>query len=428
MPPTESELNRLMQPNCQPKTPATMPAILVIERQRFHRRAFCRLLRAAGANKVFEAADLHAATRLIADHEASSWVVAADPDEFGPSGLQALQALNANENHAVFLLVSKRRGDALEMLRLQAHQEGMTLLAALRKPVSGEEMETLLRRIPQDPLPASNGRIPLLTKDELGECLRVGRLKARFQPKVDLGSGRPVSCEAVPFVLHLRYGEMPPASFSRALAQLGAQRVMTASVLRDSAEFVRAMREKGLSTTVSVNITPEVLSESGDAASLDAYVRTLGVTPSDLALEISESPGPQSPAAFAENLARLKLRGYRLAMDETTAPVHIDEPTHAHFSEIKLGHNLVSKLATDAEVSKTVASTVNTAHRFGMTACALGLQTMAELDRARAVGIDLGQGALFSDSLPAGETLAWLEREEKARSFKQAALKRHRVG
>ena len=417
-----------MQSISQLKIPANMPAILVIESRRFHRRAFCRLLRAAGTGKVFEAADLHAATRLIADHETSSWIIAADPDEFGASGLQALQALNANENHAVFLLLSKRRGDALEMLRVQAQQEGMTVLAALRKPVSAEEIETLLRRVPQQALPASNGRIPLLTKDELGECLRIGRLRARFQPKVDLGSGRPVSCEAVPFILHLRYGEMPPASFSRALAQLGAQRVMTASVLRDAAEFIRAMREKGLSTTVAVNIAPEVLSEAGDAASLDAYVRTLGITPSDLALEISESPGPQSPTAFTENLARLKLRGYRLAMDETTAPVHIDEPAFAHFSEIKLGHGLVSKLATDAEVSKNVACTVNTAHRFGMTACAVGLQTMAELDRARAVGIDLGQGALFSDSLPALETLAWLEREEKARSFKQVALKRQRVG
>lgn len=405
-----------------------MPTLLVIERQRFPRRALCRLLRAAGGDNVVDAVDLHAAKRVIAEHETASWIIVADPDAFGDDGVRALAALGAGEHASAFLLLCNRRAEGLEQLRSEAKAHGMNLLAALRKPVSVEEIGTLFRRLPASVRRASSERRHLLTKDELGECLRVGRLKARFQPKIDLVTGRPASCEAIPFVTHLHYGDMAPASYANAMTQLGAQRVMTASVLRDAAKFVRSMREKSLPATVSVNLSAEVLSEAGDAATLDAYVRTLGITPADLTLEIGECPSPRTPPHYSENLARLKMRGYALSMDETTGPVRIDHPTHTNFSEIKLSHALVTKLGADVEISKSVASTVRTAHRFGMVACAVGLESAVELEHVRDVGIDLGQGALFAECLPADEALAWMEGEERARSFRQIEPKRQRVG
>jgi hypothetical protein len=164
-----------MHPISQPKATANLPVILVIEPAI---PAPCYVGRCARQGQQgVEAADLQSAARLIADHETSSWIIAIDPDTFGPGGLHALEALNSNENHVDFVLLSKRRGDALETLHTQAQQEGITLLAVLRKPVSGEEIETLLRGIHQEAMSGSNGRIPLLSKDELGECLRVGRLK-----------------------------------------------------------------------------------------------------------------------------------------------------------------------------------------------------------------------------------------------------------
>ena len=405
-----------------------MPTVLVIERQRFQRRALVRLLRAAGADTVVDAIDLHAATRVIAEHETASWIIVADPDALGVDGVRSLAGLGAGEYANAFLLLSNRRGDALEKLRDEAKTHAMTLLAALRKPVSVEEVGSLLRRLPAGAPSPSYERRHVLTRDELSECLRVGRLKARFQPKIDLATGRPASCEAVPYITHVHYGDMPPASYANAMTQLGAQRVMTAGVLRDAAKFVRSMREKGLTSSVAVNLSTEVLSEAGDAATLDAYVRTLGVAPGDLTFEIGECPTLRSPAHFAENLARLKHRGYRLAVDESAGPIRLDHPTHTHFSEIKLARALLVKMGTDAEVMKAVASTVRSAHRFGMVVSAVGLETPAELERARDVGIDVGQGTLFTDGLAADEALAWIESEERTRSFREMTPRRQRVG
>lgn len=386
----------------------------------------CRLLRAAGADKVVDAIDLPAARHVMAEHETTAWIIVADPDAFGADGVRALADLDTKEYAIAFLLLCNRRAEALEALRSEAREQQMNLLAALRKPVSVEEIGSLFRRLPAEAHGGASDRRHRLTKDELAECLRLGRFKARFQPRIDLATGRPVACEAVPFVMHLHRGEVPPEGYAKAMAELGAQRVMAASVLRDAAELVRALREKNLKVGVAVGLAPEVLSESGDAATLDAYVRTLGVAPADLILEIGESARP-SPH-LAENLARLKLRGYALAMDASKGSARIDHPAHTHFSEIKLARTLLARAGTDAEVARTVASTLRTAHRFGMVACAAGIDAAEDLEQARALGIDLGQGALFADCVPAAEVVAWVEREEGMRSFRQIAPKRQRIG
>jgi EAL domain-containing protein (putative c-di-GMP-specific phosphodiesterase class I) len=389
-----------------------MPALLVIEARRFQRRALCRLMRAAGADKVVDAIDVSAACRVLSETENSSWIVAADPDAAGIGGLRGLAAIAAAATDIAFLLLTNRRAGGLDELRGEAGHYGLKLTAALRLPVSAEELGTLFRRLPRVAITA-----PELTKDELGECLRVGRLQSRFQPIVELASGRPAGCKASAFVTHMRYGEMPAASFARAMGQLGAQRVMAASLLRDAAKLVRTAHDKGLDVTVSVNIATEVLAESGDSASLENYVRTLGIVPSDLALELNEIPGPHASPHLAVNLRNLRNRGYSLAIEEGRAPLTIDETLRAHFSQVKLARAGIARSSRDAEAAKSIASTVDAAHRFGMIACAVGLETLVELDHARSIGIDLGQGSVFAELMSADEMLAWIEREQDTRSF-----------
>jgi len=406
-----------------------MPALLVIEQQKYPRRAMCRLLRAAGASHVMEATDIEAARRLLGEHPMYAWIAFADPDLIAPDGLEALKDLAASHEATSILLLSQRRAQAIPELVARAEAMKLPLIAALRKPFSAEEIGTLLRDLAQTPTATATPRASILTSDELSECLRAGRMRARFQPKLDLASGRPVGCEALPYVTHARHGDVPAARFSQAMAQLGAQRVMTASVLRDAANLVRSLRAAGLKTTVSVNLVPDVLSEPGDASSLDAYVRTLGIAPTDLALEIGTSAEALASPTFAENLARLKVRGYALAIDDAPGAVDLGDSTHAHFSELKLSWAALAKRKDDPEISKTVAATVTTARKYGMTTCAVGLETSADLDQVRRAGVELGQGDLFAASLAAEETLNWVAREEHARSFADhASPKRQRAG
>ncbi|MPZ44184.1 MAG: EAL domain-containing protein [Betaproteobacteria bacterium] len=392
-------------------------AVLVIESSKFERRSLCRLMRAAGAQRVAEAANLEGARHLLAVRQWPHWLLVADPDRLGEDCLYVLRDLAVEQTLATALLLTQRRQPEAEGLRSRAAQCGLPVLAVMRKPLSAEQAGTLLRGLGQPAATAT--KAPSLSRDELNECLRSGRVRARFEPKINLQSGRPVACEAISYVSHARYGEVPAAGFGHAMAQLGAQRVMTATVLRDAAALVRSLRAKSLDAKVSVNLGYEVLSECGDANALDAYVRTLGVAAADLVLEIDAGRHAASPN-FADNLARLKLRGYALALDHPATTLALDNPAHEHFCEVKLSWPDATAAHSAPEHQSLAAAVVN-ARKQGMTACAVGVRTLADLTHARQAGFEAGQGELFAASMLAAETVLWVEREERNRSFADRA-------
>jgi EAL domain-containing protein (putative c-di-GMP-specific phosphodiesterase class I) len=386
-------------------------------------------MRAAGAEVVAEAVDARDARRVLTAEPSRCWLMVADPDLLGSDGLPVLRGLATGFPVAGTLLLTNRRGTGLDEMRDQAKQAGLNCIAVLRKPVSAEEMGTLLMqsRSLQPALREIEQRMRTLSKEELSECLRAGSVRARFQPKLDLESGRPVGCAAAPYVTHARYGVLHAAAFERALAQLGAQRVMTASLLRDAAELVRSLRERGLGARVAAKIGADMLFEPGDAASLDAYVRTLGVTPADLAFEIAAGSGAPRATTLDDNLARLKVRGYALAID-ASAPLDLDDPALLHFSEIKLHLPHAQAQREPGMVAKHFSAMLGMARSQGMASCAVGVSSEADLADTRRAGFDLGQGELFAPAMNAEETLTWLAREEKARRFAGFESQQHQAG
>jgi EAL domain-containing protein (putative c-di-GMP-specific phosphodiesterase class I) len=406
-----------------PQPTADSPAVLVIESSKFERRSLCRLMRAAGAQRVAEAVDIEGARRLLAVHQWPYWLLVADPDRLGDNGLGALRHLAAEHTLATILLLTQRRQPEAESLRARAAQCRLPVIAVMRKPLSAEQACMLLCGLGQN---VSTAKVPSLSRDELNECLRSGRVRARFEPKVDLQSGRPVACEAISYIAHARYGDVPAAGFGHAMAQLGAQRVMTATVLREAAALVRSLRTRSLAAKVSVNLGYEVLSEHGDANALDAYVRTLGIDVADLALEIDAGRHSASPN-FADNLARLKLRGYALALDHFAARLAFDNPAHEHFSEVKLSWPDAAEADAAVERESLVAAVAN-ARKQGLTVCAVGVRTVADLMHARLAGFEIGQGELFAPSMAAAEAVQWVEREERNRSFADRGQTQSRAG
>lgn len=399
------------------------PAVLVIESTKFQRRSLCRLIRAAGANQVAEALDTRDAERVLTRGRALEWIIVADPDLLGADAMQALKTLSDQFSVMGTLLLTHRRG-AFDELREQAQHAGLTILTVLRKPVSAEEMGTLLRQFAQS---ANIGaaRALVLSKDELSECLRAGNMRARFQPKVDLESGRPICCEALPYITHSRHGLVPAARFNQAIVQLGAQRVMTASVLRDAAELVRSLRDRDLDTLVAVSLGADVLCEHSDATSLDAYVRTLGISAADLVLEINATRDAIAEIAMADNLARLKLRGYRLVIKEDLPVASLSESAYAHFSEIKVRLVGSANGVATPDATEQLAALLVSARKHGLASCAVDIKAGVDLDQLRRTGFAFAQGDLISPSLTADEVLNWVAREEQARSFSNPGFKHH---
>lgn len=384
----------------------------------------CRLLRAAGAEGVFEATDIWAANRLLGERHNPDWMLIADPDTAGENGLDLIRPLAAEHPQVRFILACMRKPPMLAELHNQALGRGLPVFKVMQKPVSAEEMIAVLRQIEEAPPGNHPRRMPALSADELNECLRAGRLHTRFQPKVNIESGRPSGYEAVAFINHPKHGAIPVMTLSDATTKNGAHRVITAAVLRDAAKMVRLMRAHKLDTKVSVSLSVDALSEAGDANSLDAYVRTLGVAPADLAFEISVTPDVLKDECVTSNLARLKVRGYALVLCNFLEAGVLQAPASAHFSEVKL--NWANAAKTNDSASHIEASIAD-AHKHAIPACATGLMEQADVSRVRRLGFKYGQGEVFTPPLASDEALAWLGQHARASGQPERAAKLHQA-
>jgi EAL domain-containing protein (putative c-di-GMP-specific phosphodiesterase class I) len=395
------------------------PAVLVIDGNKFQRRCLTRLMRAAGADRVTEAVDVHAALGVLLKRAEPRWLLVADPDRLEDPELHALRELVLQHPAVRFLLLTERRHPAAAELQTRASRIGLPLAAAVRKPLSAEETGMMLRRIAA--LEDDGANIPALSEEELNECLRAGRLRARFQPQIDLQTGAPVACEAFSYLVHPRHGEIAAAGLGFTAAKLGAQRMLTASLLREAAGLVRMQREKKIDAKVGVDMTFEMLSEPSDANALDAYVRTLGIAPHDLALELQSSRQRFSAPEVSDNLARLKLRGYALVLEQGVA---LGAPALPHFTQLKLRW----KGMQASEDHELLERALGAAHDEGMNVCALGLDTASDLEQAREAGFNLGQGASIAVPMTAEEAAAWMEREQRQLHFAPQRMRHNCAG
>lgn len=401
-------------------TTLAAPFVVVVDPQRHQRRALCRLLRGIGAREVVDAPDAQGALTRVAAKPDVAWIVTADLDTVNMAPDLFLRALAAEAPAARLLLLTNRRGQALDAIRELVRDGPVTLLALLRKPPSAEEVGTVLTRDLVAPRPAPN-TIPAsrrLTAADFTECLREGRMRTYFEPRVALDSGRPVGFEASARIMHPTFGILAPRYFEAALEQAGAQRAVTASLLRDAASLVRTLQADGIKVPVSIRLTADAFSDLGDAATLEAYIHSLAITPAELAFEITPGTVLLEGTAAANNLRRLASAGFVLVIDDygPHSPP-LEQLLHIPFAELKFADAVFATASDQPAASNFGPGAVTAARRRGLITTAVGIETPTQLERLRTLCVDRGQGGLFAPAMRSQEALAWMLGEKRQRHF-----------
>jgi EAL domain-containing protein (putative c-di-GMP-specific phosphodiesterase class I) len=70
---------------------------------------------------------------------------------------------------------------------------------------------------------------------------------------------------------------------------------------------------------------------------------------------------------------------------------------------VKIDRSFTAGMAESQEEAAIVAAVIGLAHAFGLEAIAEGVETLAQVDRLRALGCDAAQGFYFARPQPPGE-------------------------
>jgi EAL domain-containing protein (putative c-di-GMP-specific phosphodiesterase class I) len=130
----------------------------------------------------------------------------------------------------------------------------------------------------------------------------------------------------------------------------------------------------------------------------------MGLSPSNFTVELTETQISQNMAQSLENLTKLRIADFGLALDDFgTGHANIDQLSAFPFTVLKIDKRFVMCAEKDRFAETCVEAAVNIARAMNMRVIAEGVEDEWAFDFVRQLGVEEGQGYLFSKALPANE-------------------------
>ena len=390
---------------------------MVVEDDDFQRRTVARMLRSMGAREVREAGDGKQALASMRDAAPVDLVVC-DLDMPEMDGMEFIRHLGKANSAASVIIASAQNRSLLNSVDKMARAYGVRLLGAIEKPVTLKGLANLIvLHEPLKPQPArASAGAPSFSLDQILHGVREKQFEPFFQPKVGLATGRVLGAEALARWRHPEHGLVAPYAFIAQLEQSGNMDALTLLMLEKAAGACRAWRERGMNLTVSVNLSLVSLTDTMLADRVTQVARAARLDPRYIILEITETAAMTEVAPALENLARLRMRGFGLSVDDYgTGFSSLRQLTRVPFTELKIDQGFVTGCAANPSSRAIVESSVQMARRLDIKSVAEGVETQADWDVLKAVGCDVAQGYFIAKPMQESSFLAFCTTEAASR-------------
>lgn len=244
-------------------------------------------------------------------------------------------------------------------------------------------------------------QLPL--EEFLHTALHHDNLILYYQPIVDY-DGQITAAEALVRARHPEHGLLSPAVILPVADQGGLlpdlDRWVLRTALHEATHWPAELRHVG----VAVNLSGLRPDDPGFVDEINQAVAESGIDAHRVVLEMVESTFVDLPQRPRLAMSELHRTGVRFAMDDFgtgySSLARLKEmPTHI----IKLDQRFVSGLGSDPTDLGIARAVVELAHSMGRECIAEGVETSAQYQELRDLGIRAYQGWLFSHPLPADE-------------------------
>ncbi|MGC4080191.1 MAG: EAL domain-containing protein [Rubrivivax sp.] len=303
-----------------------------------------------------------------------------------------------------------------------------TSLGATLYPLDRQDPDTLLRHADHamyeakqsgrngyvlfDPASRQEREEQAMAQGEIEQALERGELMLRYQPKVDMRSGRVIGFEALLRWEHPTKGELPPHAFLPRIEDDGLLVRVGDWVISQALEHLAQWRRDGLDFAVGVNVSSRHLRRADFAAQLAALIARHG---HDLApyleLEVVETAAiaaEDSPTTSAQ-MKQCRELGVRFALDDFGtgySPLRYLKDLPA--DTLKIDRGFVHNMLDDAQDRGIVEGIISLARTFGCSVVAEGVETPAQARMLLDLGCDIGQGTGIASPLRAGQVAQWV--------------------
>jgi EAL domain-containing protein (putative c-di-GMP-specific phosphodiesterase class I) len=230
--------------------------------------------------------------------------------------------------------------------------------------------------------------------------LKTGQLYVVYQPVVDIATRRIVGAEALLRWSHPRWGPISPAVFMAEVESSSLLADVTRFVLQQATADMRRSTDSA-PFRIAVNVAPMDLERKEFVSEVLALIERFPKA-TILVLEVTERFLLARHPHIRKIFETLREHGVRFAIDDFgTEHSNLDLLGSFPFDFVKIDRQFIEQI--DKGGARLIEGIAAVAGHYGMQVIAEGVETEAQHDALRALGIAYGQGYLYRRPVAADE-------------------------
>ncbi|MGV8833133.1 MAG: putative bifunctional diguanylate cyclase/phosphodiesterase [Devosia sp.] len=300
----------------------------------------------------------------------------------------ALKGITLNADVSVGLVTSSKLDDQLDDLMTKAD-------LALYEAKAGGKAKSQMFHSQMN----VNYHYRQRLKTDLRAAVANGELALAFQPLLDIGTRKVVSCEALARWQHAELGDIPPAVFIPLAEEMGLISAITTWVIERAA--TECSQWPG-NVSVAVNISARDFRGLDLVAVIQSTLDRTGLDPARLEIEVTETAVIEERETAKLVLSALAAKGIAIALDDFgTGYSSLSYLNALPFTKLKIDRSFVADITTNPRSLRLLANVARLGRDLDLTVIAEGVETEDQLDIMVAhTQVQQVQGYFFSRPLP----------------------------
>lgn len=328
----------------------------------------------------------------------------------GMDGVELISQLEKHTGYQMFVAVmSAVDRDVLDVIHSIADAGTLEVIGVLAKPLRAQDLRNMLQHCDPRIHRENNKWMQLtFTSDDVRHALEQGQLVPFLQPKITMSDASLYGFEALVRWHHPEHGTLPPVCFVHHLEEGSLALDFFYAFLQATCEALNKLTLQAGQLSCSINLPVSLLTTDKLVETMVEVVQGHRLPCQAIIIEVTETTFMSNLAVSLGTLARLRLRGFGVAMDDYgTGYSSMKQLSRCPFTEIKIDKEFVHDAHTSPKKLAILTSAIVMSQKLGLKTVAEGVESEEDWDQLALLGCDLAQGYYISRPLPVEQIAHW---------------------
>jgi EAL domain-containing protein (putative c-di-GMP-specific phosphodiesterase class I)/ActR/RegA family two-component response regulator len=318
-------------------------------------------------------------------------------------GLELLNWLASENCPAQIIIMSGFDARIVESAKRIGQERGLNIAFTFNKPIRVQDLKDQLMAIRQlKPVAAP------FSESELRNGFIESQLFVAYQPQVSLKSGALRGAEALIRWNHPTRGIIPAEQFLDVVAETDLSWKLSTLMITEAIRQQGLWSQRGLDIQMAINLSLSDLQDKRLADQISFQCYSENVPPERVTIEVAESSIMSDAIEIFDVLARLRLRGFQLSIDDFgTGFSSLTRLQRMPATELKIDKSLVSDAQTSANSLVIVKAIISLAKIMNLSSVAEGIETAEHYELMAKLGCEQGQGFGIAKPMMPDAFLKW---------------------